>query len=103
MYRYKAADGRRDSPLLIAHTLVVRQAGPAQEDEGSAVSTVVALSFLGLLACMFIQVFAVSIWYRRNDRLVQSRLAVSRPPSFIEPIPPDEEAEQKETNYHGNQ
>jgi hypothetical protein len=93
-YRYKAADTWRDAPLLIGHTITVIQ-GPAKSDaeEGSSFSGLMAITFLVLLGAVFFLAFALTMWYRRSDRLVQTRLSNAQSSSFggLPDEPPEEE------------
>jgi len=90
--RYKAADTWRDAPLLIGHTIIVNQK-PAKPDaeEGGFFSGFMAVTFLVLLGCVFFLAFALTIWYRRSDRLVQTRVTNAQASTFVEPGVPMEE------------
>ena len=85
-YRYKAADTWRDAPLLIGHTIIVNQK-PAKPDaeEGGFFSGFMAVTFLVLLGCVFFLAFALTMWYRRSDRLVQKRVTNAQASTFVEP------------------
>lgn len=85
-YRYKAADTWRDAPLLIGHTIIVNQK-PAKSDadEGGFFSGFMAVTFLILLGCVFFLALALTVWYRRSDRLVQTRVSNAQASGFIEP------------------
>jgi hypothetical protein len=85
-YRYKAADTWRDAPLLIGHTIIVNQK-PAKSDadEGGFFSGFMAITFLILLGCVFFLALALTMWYRRSDRLVQTRVSNAQASGFIEP------------------
>src|SRR5439155_16290416 len=90
--RYKAADTWRDAPLLIGHTIVVKQAPvKADAEEGGFFSGFMAVTFLALLGCVFFLAFALTIWYRRSDRLVQKRVTNAQASTFVEPGVPTEE------------
>jgi len=85
-YRYKAADNWRDAPLLIGHTIIVKQM-PAKADaeEGGLFSSFMAVTFMVLLGCVFFLAFALTLWYRRSDQQVQQRLSNAQASSFMEP------------------
>jgi hypothetical protein len=85
-YRYKAADTWRDAPLLIGHTIIVNQK-PAKSDadEGGFFSGFMAVTFLILLGCVFFLALLLTVWYRRSDRLVQTRVSKAQASGFIEP------------------
>jgi hypothetical protein len=95
-YRYQAGDGWRDSPLLIGHTVVVPgPVNPASEDRGADSQGFIA-SLLALLshpAVLLFSVFGLTAvlvvgltwWYKRGDRQVRSRLAVTQVREFVEP------------------
>ena len=85
-YRYKAADNWRDAPLLIGHTIIVKQL-PAKADaeEGGWFSSFMAVIFMVLLGCVFFLAFALTMWYRRSDRQVQQRISNAQFSSFVEP------------------
>jgi hypothetical protein len=84
--RYKAGDGLRDAPVLIGHTITVKQ-GPAKSDseEGGVFSGVMAIMFLVLLGALFVLAFVLTLWYRRSDRYVQTRLSNAQASSFVDP------------------
>jgi len=93
-YRYKAADGLRDSPLLIGHTITLKQA-PANSDseEGGFFSGMLAVTFLAVLGGVFFLAFLLTLWYRRSDRLVQTRLLNAQASTFVMPEAGPEETE----------
>jgi hypothetical protein len=88
-YRYQAADVLRDAPLLIGHTIILKQA-PVKSDseEGGLFSGIMAVTFLGVLGGVFLLAFLLTLWYRRNDRAVQMRLINAQASTFQ--LPPDE-------------
>jgi hypothetical protein len=84
-YRYKAADTWRDAPLLVGHTITVVQAqSKSDAEEGGFFSGFAAITFLVLLGGVFFLAIALTMWYRRSDRLVQTRLSNAQASSFIE-------------------
>ena len=85
-------DNWRDAPLLIGHTIIVKQP-PAKSDaeEGNFFSGFMAVMFVALLGGVFFLAFALTIWYRRSDRLVQTRLTNAQASNFVEPGVPTEE------------
>jgi hypothetical protein len=85
-YRYKGADTLRDAPLLIGHTIIVKQI-PAKADaeEGGLFSSFIAVIFMVLLGCVFFLAFALTMWYRRSDQQVQQRVSNAQASSFMEP------------------
>jgi hypothetical protein len=93
-YRYKAADGLRDSPLLIGHTIILKQA-PVNSDseEGGFFSGMMAVTFLAVLGGVFFLAFLLTLWYRRSDRLVQTRLLNAQASTFVMPEAGPEETE----------
>ena len=88
IYRYKAADGTRDAPLLIGRTLTLKQA-PAKPDseEGGLFSSIMAVAFMAALGGVFLLALLLTLWYRRSDQQVQQRLTTAQASSFA--MPPD--------------
>jgi hypothetical protein len=98
-YRYKAGDGWRDAPLLIGHTLVLRQpARQSSEDEGTFSGLLMSSAWVLIIGTIVVGV-ALFWWYRRNDRVLQDRLAAANPPTFSEPPagPESHSREEEET------
>ncbi len=93
-YRYQAADVLRDSPLLIGHTIIVKQA-PVKSDseEGGFFSGIMAVTFLAVLGGVFFLAFLLTLWYRRSDRVVQARLINAQASTFMLPPGETEESE----------
>lgn len=91
-YRYKGADVLRDSPLLIGHTIILKQA-PVKSDseEGGFFSGFMAVTFLAVLGGVFFLAFLLTLWYRRSDRVVQTRLINAKGSTFMMPQAPAEE------------
>lgn len=83
-YRYKGADTLRDAPLLIGHTIIVKQI-PAKTDaeEGGLFSSFMAVTFMVLLGCVFFLAFALTMWYRRSDQQVQQRVSNAQASTFF--------------------
>jgi hypothetical protein len=91
-YRYKAADTWRDAPLLIGHTIIVNQKPVQSEaEEGGFFSGFMAVTFLVILGCVFFLALALTMWYRRSDRLVQTRVSNAQASTFVEPGLEEEE------------
>jgi hypothetical protein len=85
-YRYPAADGLRDAPLLIGHTIILKQGSlKTDSEEGGLFSGMMAITFLAVLGGVFFLAFLVTLWYRRSDRLVQSRLLNAQTSTFVPP------------------
>jgi len=98
-YRYKAVDTWRDAPLLIGHTIIVNQKqGKADAEEGGFFSGFMAVTFLALLGCVFFLAFALTMWYRRSDRLVQTRVSNAQASGFVEPGVAEQEHDKPEAD-----
>jgi hypothetical protein len=93
-YRYKAADVLRDAPLLIGHTIILKQV-PVDTDseEGGFFSGMLAVTFLAVLGGVFFLAFLLTLWYRRSDRQVQTRLINAQASTFVMPEAGAEETE----------
>jgi hypothetical protein len=85
-YRYEDGDRKlRDAPLLIGHTLVLRQpARQSSDDEGTFSGLLMSSAWVLIIGTIIVGV-ALFWWYRRNDRVLQDRLAAANPPTFSEP------------------
>ncbi len=96
-YRYKAADVLRDAPLLIGHTIILKQV-PVDTDseEGGFFSGMMAVTFLAVLGGVFFLAFLLTLWYRRSDRLVQTRLINAQASTFVMPEDGAEATERKD-------
>jgi hypothetical protein len=93
IYRYRAADGMRDAPLLIGHTINLKQSPVKSDSEESSIfSGMMTVTFLAVLGCVFFLAFVLTLWYRRSDRLVQARLQNAQASSFVPPPPMEEES-----------
>jgi hypothetical protein len=97
-YRYKDGEGKlRDAPLLIGHTVVLRDTSPPSSEAEGALSGLLMGSAWVLIIGTIIVGVALFWWYRRNDRDLQRRLAAVNPPNFDEPPASSESpAERKE-------
>jgi len=95
-YRYKAADGTRDAPLLIGRTLTLKQA-PSKPDseEGGFFSGFMAVTFMAVLGSVFLLALLLTLWYRRSDRQVQQRLMTAQTSAFAMPPGAPEESESR--------
>jgi hypothetical protein len=97
-YRYRSAEGKvRDAPLLIGHTVVVRQPSrESSEGEGMFSGLLMTSAWVFITGTIVVGV-GLFWWYRRNDRALQDRLTAARPPTFQEPpVEPDFPSEQEE-------
>ena len=84
-YRYQAGDGLRDAPLLIGRTLT-RQTNPPPVREWPGPMLLTA--FLAVVAVTAALGIGLSLWFRRGDRRVRSRLDAARNARFVEPDDP---------------
>jgi hypothetical protein len=85
-YRYKAADGWRDAPLLIGRGLRLLENTPDPEtSEGSALSTIFVPALLGLLGVTALLAVGLTWWFRRGDSSVQQTLDLARAAPFVDP------------------
>jgi hypothetical protein len=80
-YRYQAADGWRDAPLLIGHTVAFRTLPAASEPESPLYDWIVPI-FLVALAGTVVMAIGTAWWFRHGDRRVRSTLARAALPSF---------------------
>lgn len=94
-YRYQAADVLRDAPLLIGHTIILKQGlVKSDSEEGGFFSGLMAITFLAALGSVFFLAFLLTLWYRRNDQAVQARLINAQASSFKMPDESEEPANQ---------
>jgi hypothetical protein len=83
-YRYQDGEGKlRDAPLLIGHTLVLRESSQ-ESSEGTLSGLLMSAAWILIIGTIIVGV-VLFWWYRRNDRELQRRLAAVNPPNFDEP------------------
>jgi hypothetical protein len=81
-YRYKAADGWRDAPLLIGRRIVSRPT--LQEPSESLFSQAVLPGVLILVAASAVLCVGLGWWLRRGDHSVRARIETLRDENFSE-------------------
>lgn len=87
-FKYKASDSKkteRDTPLVVAHSLQYDKPDGVPEDSSAWIRTLF-YSFVGTLGVLFMGVFGVTFWYRRNDTSTRRRL-MAHAPEFVLPTP----------------
>lgn len=83
-YRYQAAKGWREAPLLIGRQPIVMKPQAPDEEEMSQ-GTMLVMLFLGLLAGTLCLALGLAFWYHCGDRQIRSRLDAARMRQFVEP------------------
>lgn len=71
-YRYRAGDGWRDAPLLIAGTVTLRDSPSARPAQN--LPAAMLWSSVGLIGAIAVLVGGFAWWYRRGDRNTRHRL-----------------------------
>jgi hypothetical protein len=88
--RYKDAAGQlRDAPMLIGHSIQVKQV-PITINSAGPFSKLLGTAFLCVLGMLVVLTVALSWWYRRGDRRIYSVLESSRSVSFEDVAPESE-------------
>jgi hypothetical protein len=88
-YRYKAADGVRDAPLLIGRTLTPSASqGSAANARAPWLDSSTPWLLIAFLAILLVTAgfgIALTLWFKRGDKKVRTRLDAARDAAFVEP------------------
>ena len=88
-YRYKAADGVRDAPLLIGRTLTPSASqGSAANARAPWLDSSTPWLLIAFLAILLVTAgfgIALTLWFKRGDKQVRARLDAARDAAFVEP------------------
>ena len=88
-YRYKAADGVRDAPLLIGRTLTPSASqGTAANARAPWLDSSTPWLLIAFLAILLVTAgfgIALTLWFKRGDKQVRARLDAARDAAFVEP------------------
>jgi len=84
-WRYAGGDHERISPILIGKSPVLKK--PAEvglTDRTITFSSAMITAFLGMVALVIALIIALSVWYRRGDQRIKTRIAEVNAGQFFE-------------------
>ncbi|MBY0523387.1 MAG: hypothetical protein K2R98_08305 [Gemmataceae bacterium] len=85
-YRYATVNREtRDAPLFIGRTFAIQGVKPAKPEAPGVFDGMLVPTVMAFVAGLVVLFFGLTWWFRRGDRVVQSRIREARGTGFVEP------------------
>jgi hypothetical protein len=89
-YRYASKDKvTRDAPLFLGRGLTVTNMQVAADEGTSGLSKGWIAAAMVFIACLIGLLIGLNYWFRRGDKMTQSRIALARTVEFVAPMAND--------------